>query len=189
MTTLGLRFGSTAVARSARGARRRRAQGAVGQGLVEFALVLPVFLLIVLAVFDSGKGVYSYNTVSQAAREGARLASVEVTWLGASGGSCTAPVCPATTAALRTDVVTAVNRMTVGLGSISSANVFIHCHAPGTNTPVTVSSWNDCSSSNTIGNIVTVRVAYTYQPIIGAFFRWVTAGTIAMTADTSMALN
>jgi hypothetical protein len=166
-----------------------RTRGDLGQGLVEFALVLPVFLLIVLAVFDSGKGVYSYNTVTQAAREGARLAAVEVTWLGFSGANCTAPVCPATTAALRTDVVSAVNRMAVGLGPITSANVFIHCHAPGTDTPVSTASWNDCASSNTVGSIVTVRVTYTYQPIIGSFFRWATAGTMAMTADTSMALN
>ena len=171
------------------GSAALNAGGTVGQGLVEFALVLPVFLLIVLALFDSGKGVYSYNTVAQAAREGARLAAVEVTWIGATGANCTAPVCPATTSALRADVVTAVNRMAIGLGPITSANVFIHCHAPGTNTPASTGGWNDCSSSNTVGSVVTVRVTYTYQPIIGTLFRWATAGTMALSADTSMALN
>jgi Flp pilus assembly protein TadG len=52
-------------------ARRRR-----GQGLVEFALVAPVFLLILLAIFDFGRGVFAYTSVSNAAREGARLAIV-----------------------------------------------------------------------------------------------------------------
>jgi Flp pilus assembly protein TadG len=47
-----------------------------GQALVEFALVLPVFLLIVFGVFDLGRAVYAYNTVANAAREGARVAAV-----------------------------------------------------------------------------------------------------------------
>jgi hypothetical protein len=165
------------------------ARGRTGQGLVEFALVLPVFLLIVLALFDTGKGVFTYNSIGQAAREGARLAAVEVSWIGASGVNCTAPVCPPDTASLRSDVVTALNRMTVGLGAIPSANVFIHCHAAGTDTPASTASWNDCAGANALGNVVTVRVDYTYQPIIGVFFRWATAGTMALTADTTMAVN
>jgi hypothetical protein len=171
------------------GPPRRKDRNHLGQSLVEFALVLPLFLLIMLALFDTGKGVYSYNTISQAAREGARLAAVEVSWLGFTGAGCTAPVCPADAATLRSDVVTAVNRMTVGLGSIPSTSIFIHCHAPGTNTPAAPFSWNGCTSANTIGNVVTVRVDYTYVPIIGAFFRWATAGTMALSADTTMAVN
>jgi Flp pilus assembly protein TadG len=53
----------------------RRAQ-ARGQSLVEFALVIPVFLLLLIGVFDLGLGVFSYNSVTNAAREGARLAIV-----------------------------------------------------------------------------------------------------------------
>ena len=175
--------------------RARRSGGAQasriarGQALVEFALVLPVFLLVMLALFDTGKGIFSNNTIAQAAREGARLASVEVSWLGASGASCTAPACPADTAALRTDVLSALNRMTAGVGTIPTGSVFIHCHAAGTNTPASTASWNGCSSGNTFGNVVTVRVDYTYQPIIGNFFRWATAGTLALSASTTMAIN
>jgi hypothetical protein len=168
---------------------RSRTPGRTGQGLVEFALVLPVFLLIILALFDTGKGVFTYNSLGQAAREGARLAAVEVSWIGATGANCTAPVCPANSAALRSDVVTALNRMTVGLGAIPSASIFIHCHAAGTNTPASTASWNGCSSANTIGNVVTVRVDYTYEPIVGHFFRWATAGTMALTGDATMAIN
>jgi Flp pilus assembly protein TadG len=157
--------------------------------LVEFALVLPLFLLIMLALFDTGKGVYSYNTVSQAAREGARLAAVEASWMGLSGASCTAPVCPANVATLKSDVLAAVNRMTVGIGTIPTANVFVHCHAAGTNTPASPATWNGCASANLSGNVVTVRVDYTYAPIIGAFFRWATAGTMALSAATTMAVN
>ena len=47
-----------------------------GQGLTEFALVIPIFLLIVVALFDMGRAVFAYNTLTNAAREGARMAIV-----------------------------------------------------------------------------------------------------------------
>ena len=52
-------------------ARRRR-----GQALVEFALVIPIFLLMLVALFDLGRAVFAYNTLTNAAREGVRLAIV-----------------------------------------------------------------------------------------------------------------
>jgi Flp pilus assembly protein TadG len=54
--------------------RRRRRQR--GQALVEFSLALIPFLFILMAVVDLGRGIYVYNSVSQAAREIARSASV-----------------------------------------------------------------------------------------------------------------
>jgi Flp pilus assembly protein TadG len=47
-----------------------------GQALVEFALVLPIALILLLAVFDVGRAVFLYNGLTNAAREGARLAVV-----------------------------------------------------------------------------------------------------------------
>ena len=52
------------------GPRRR------GQALVEFALVIPLFLLLLVAIFDLGRAVFAFNTLSNAAREGARIAIV-----------------------------------------------------------------------------------------------------------------
>jgi Flp pilus assembly protein TadG len=43
-----------------------------GQSLVEFALVLPVLIVVLMAIFDFGFGIYTYNVLSNAAREGAR---------------------------------------------------------------------------------------------------------------------
>jgi Flp pilus assembly protein TadG len=48
-----------------------------GQSLVETALVLPILLLLLLAIFDFGRAIYAYNTVSNAAREATRLAIVD----------------------------------------------------------------------------------------------------------------
>lgn len=47
-----------------------------GQSLVEFALVIVLFLVIVMGVVDFGMAIYKFNGVSQAAREIARVTSV-----------------------------------------------------------------------------------------------------------------
>lgn len=47
-----------------------------GQALAEFALVIPLLLLLLVAVFDVGRAVFAYNAITNAAREGARLAIV-----------------------------------------------------------------------------------------------------------------
>src|SRR6188768_107415 len=56
--------------------RRRDAASRRGQALVEFALVLPIFILLLVAIFDLGRAVFAYNTLTNAAREGARIAIV-----------------------------------------------------------------------------------------------------------------
>jgi Flp pilus assembly protein TadG len=55
---------------------RRRGAPRRGQALVEFALVLPIFILLLVAIFDLGRAVFAYNTLTNAAREGARMAIV-----------------------------------------------------------------------------------------------------------------
>ena len=57
--------------------RRRPLTGRNGQSLVEFAIVLPVIVLVVLGLFDLGRGVFAYNTLAQAARQANRLAMVD----------------------------------------------------------------------------------------------------------------
>jgi len=47
-----------------------------GQALVEFALVLPVFLLLLVGIFDLGHVVWSNDALTNAAREAARFAMV-----------------------------------------------------------------------------------------------------------------
>lgn len=58
--------------------RHQRSHGR-GQALVEFALALPVLLLIFMGLFDFGRAVFAYNSLSNAAREGARVAIVDQT--------------------------------------------------------------------------------------------------------------
>ena len=52
---------------------RRRSRG---QSLVEFALVFPIIVLLVMAFMEIGRAVFAYNTIANAARQGARVAAV-----------------------------------------------------------------------------------------------------------------
>ncbi len=56
---------------------RKRQEGRRGQAMVELALALPIFFLIIFGLIDLGRAVYTYNTLSEGAREGARYGSVQ----------------------------------------------------------------------------------------------------------------
>src|SRR6185295_4532648 len=51
--------------------RRHMQQRSLGQSFVEFALILPVFLLFLAATLDLGRVFYANITLNNAAREGA----------------------------------------------------------------------------------------------------------------------
>ena len=83
------------------------------QALVEFALTLPLFLLLVTGIFDVARAVWQENTLAYAAREGTRYAIVH----GASGnpivGPCTNCLNPA--ANNLGNVISAVTTNAVGV--------------------------------------------------------------------------
>lgn len=47
-----------------------------GQELVEYALTLPILLLLVIGIMEFGVTIFVYNTMANAAREGARVGAV-----------------------------------------------------------------------------------------------------------------
>lgn len=56
-----------------------------GQSLVEFALVIPIVLLLMLGLFDLGRIVFINNSLSDGARSGARQASTDPRSIGYCG--------------------------------------------------------------------------------------------------------
>ncbi len=57
--------------------RIRRKNGEKGQALAEFALLVPVFLILLFAIVDFGMGFYSWISITNGAREGARYGAVQ----------------------------------------------------------------------------------------------------------------
>lgn len=109
-----------------------------GQTLVEFALVLPVLVLIMVGIIDFGRGFQNYVALGNAVREAAREASVH-------GSGAAAPWGPAANDA---NVTTAVRGRAVGL--------------VGESITVT-SSWP--SGNNAQGSEVVVGGSYTFRPV------------------------
>lgn len=102
--------------------RLRSANDDRGQSLVEFALVLPVFLLVVTGLFDLARAVWQEETLAYAAREGTRYAIVH----GSAGnpiawpGSATASSCSnATPTPSCQGIFDAVTNASIGVANIS----------------------------------------------------------------------
>lgn len=49
-----------------------------GQELLEYALMLPLFLILVMGIFDLGRAVYYYSVMNNSVREGARYGSIHL---------------------------------------------------------------------------------------------------------------
>lgn len=77
----------------------RRSQQA--QSLVEFALILPLLLLILVMIFDLGRAVYYYSVIHNAARDGARWGIIDNT----AGIGCVTPDTAGIEAAVRARAV------------------------------------------------------------------------------------
>ena len=56
--------------------RRLMRRDESGQSIVEFALILPLLLLIITGLFDAARATWQENTLAYAAREGTRYAIV-----------------------------------------------------------------------------------------------------------------
>ena len=58
-----------------------------GAAVVEFALVMPILVLIVLGIIDFGRAFYTVNNIVSAVREGSRYGAILSAPLSASGQS------------------------------------------------------------------------------------------------------
>jgi Flp pilus assembly protein TadG len=131
-----------------------------GQGLVEFALVLPVMMLILLVAVDAGRLFFTYIEVNNAAREAASVASQHIGYsrtilesgaqnesnVQGQGGEGTLTVTPTTP---------------------------ICTSAAGAPNPTTCPASVDAAYVAGAGHLVTVAVSRPFTfltPMIGAFF-------------------
>lgn len=132
-----------------------------GQALVEFALVFPVLVLILLGIFEMGRLVFAYNTLGNAAREGARVAAVNQLPTSVDCVNNRPIVNPSPLLAHWSIKQCAVDKaMTLGL---TTADVDVQYSAPAGVT------WT-CSPTLRVGCLATVTVQHEYRaitPIIG----------------------
>lgn len=130
-----------------------------GQGIVEFALAFPVFLLIILGIFEFGRLFFTYATVFTASREAARYgATVD------NANDCPGMVAAARNVAFYADLsnidiyydngskdLQAVTRATNPESALSGLNL-IPCSS---------------SANPVLGDRIIVLVSSRYMPVVG----------------------
>jgi Flp pilus assembly protein TadG len=114
-----------------------------GQATVEFALILPVFLLIMAGTIEFGRAFWSYGLLLQAAQEGARQ--------GAVLGSAT-----------NDTAITTTTQQTAAKGglTLSASDVVISATCSYT------SSTSIAAANRSRGNVLTVQAKYRFTPLI-----------------------
>lgn len=144
------------------GRRRRRSRG---QALVEFALVVPWFLLLLFGIIEAGRFIFYYESLSHATREGARYAIVN----GANTLGC--PSGPAAPGSSPCDT--------------TGANVIARVRnaAPGVPDAITVTpTW---LPDNGRGSTVEVVASMQYRTLVPL----VPLPPITVTAESSLVIN
>jgi Flp pilus assembly protein TadG len=56
-----------------KGSNKTLNNGHHGQSMIEFALILPLMVLVVVGIFELGRAFFAYIAISNAAREGVRM--------------------------------------------------------------------------------------------------------------------
>jgi hypothetical protein len=161
---------------------RRRARG---QALPEFALVAPLFFLLLFGIIEAGRFIYYYEVLSNATREGARYAIVN----GAGSDEVGCPTGPAAPSSNPcdidgSDVVDRVRAAAIGVLGPSVTVDRCWWYSAG-----------DCDFKNGLttfgggdngrGATVTVEARYTYAPLIPI----VPLPNITVQAESSLVVN
>jgi Flp pilus assembly protein TadG len=101
-----------------------------GSALLEFAVVVIIFLTFVFAIMDFSQALYAYHFVSNAAREATRYASVRGTTFAAAG-ACSNPLPVEYNCEAATADITAYVQSLVPPGMAVSGKATASCAAPG----------------------------------------------------------
>lgn len=141
-------------------------RGSRGQALAEFAIVAPVFFLLLFGIIEAGRFIFYYEILNNATREGARYAIVN----GANTLGCpSGPPAPSTTGC-----------------DVPGNNVIARVRAAAYGTmgsSVTVTpTW---APDNGRGSTVKVTAAYSYASLVPL----VPLPPITVTAESSLVVN
>jgi Flp pilus assembly protein TadG len=128
--------------------------------MVEFALIFPILILILMGLFDFGRLIVAYNTLSEAARNGARVAIVNQT--------------PADICSVAATRAVAIALPTTCAGSSTAEGIYVTASTGG-------------SSCTSLSCSQTVKATYQFRaitPIIGNFI-----GPITISAQSTIQIE
>jgi len=168
-----------------------RRTGTRGQGLVEFALVLMPLFMILLGIIQFGFVFNSYITISNAAREGARVGTIQIYAPSLSKEQNDL----ARNNAIKSSVIASMNLLGKTSPHFSTSSTWNQSGLTFTNGDLIITylipdSVND--SDARVGQQVTVRAIYHQDvvvPIVGALLPKDSGGRIGLTSEVTMVVN
>jgi Flp pilus assembly protein TadG len=144
-----------------------------GQAMAEFALVFPIFIVLLLGLIEGGRFVFYSEMLNHATREGARYAIIH----GSNSSNPTGPTSSDPTGeAVKQAVIDAGQILA---NSADDFDVLAPCWRVGPLNP-----GDPCpNTNNDRGTTVDVRAQYTYTPIVNVF------GPITVRAEATLVIN
>jgi TadE-like protein len=135
---------------------RKKAHRSRGQAMVEFALVAPIFFLVLFGIIDMARYVYTLNELQQITREAARVGSV--------------PIRPAECASLgRSSCVKQIAVERASVVHLTTGDVTVTCERIGSDASISVlADTDECSGTDML--VVKTQTDFTLvTPLIGQF--------------------
>lgn len=133
---------------------RRRSRG---QGVAEFALVIPLFLVMLFGIIDLGRVIWANDALANAAREGARYASV-------TGSSKVNPI-----DSTKDQIKDYTKNFAIAAGTNITVTVCYSAQANiAANTSGCTGDTNEGAASNNRGSLVTVTATSTVPILTGS---------------------
>jgi Flp pilus assembly protein TadG len=173
--------------------RRPAVEGAVpgpsgrrqrGQSLAEFALILTPLLMVLLGIMQMGLVLSAYVTLSNAAREGARSATVYLYDRTLSKSANDA----ARTTAARTAATSAMGLLSRTAPQFATSDFVVSYPCDGGSPPAGCAATNDPRT----GQYVRIQMTYhldLFLPVVGQLLPKDAAGRMPLTADATMVVN
>lgn len=181
--------------------RWRRGLGALwrsraGLAAIEFALIMPVFLILLVGAVDMGLMLFEDYKLDQAVAAGAEYAAVNPSNVNSTNGASLASSIATTVedangTAWANDVVVVNDgpTATVTNGSLTSSGTASNadsCYCPTGSPPnwtwgSAMSCGASCSGSGTAGKFVTITATANYTPLL-RLYGLITAGTLRQSA-------
>lgn len=191
--------------------RRCRRSGKRGQGLIEFAVVAPVLIVLVFGVFDLGRAMSASVTVANSSREGARYLIANVVAQGsASYNSCQSGTNDSTPPSASSAEGKAWRQLQgdgldptkIGMAiyfykstndpandsssNHSAADMSVTCAAGSTSSTPTIPTTTYTPAS---GDWVLFTTTYLYRPVTPVVSQMVSGGTVTVTQTTTMVIE
>jgi Flp pilus assembly protein TadG len=130
-----------------------------GQSLLEFSLILPLLLLLVVNLINFGAFFYAWVTIANSARAGAQYSVMA----GATVGAPDPPSAAQVATVITNDAINLPNSASLQVRVCTNNNGTQSCTGSGS----AVAPPNDPEATSYV--LVSVDVAYTYQPLIPGF--------------------